>query len=274
MNILDFNEIALSPYTKLIISKKSSLHKHTFFEFAICIDGELENTINGKTYHIEKGTIVLLRPEDSHIFHATKRHVSRDIYVSPQTMKAVCDVINENLYNTLNNKPLSVFFNISNYDLQSLENKLNFFNKNNDMPESILRTAHLNVITDILNLWQQSKFSKLYLDCPNWISKLIIDINTESFITKSVDEIVASTNYSHGYVCREFKKYTGSTLNEYITTAKFSYALALLQDPQNSITSIAEKLNYSSTSNFIISFRNKFSLSPSQYRKQKTFQNN
>ena len=267
MKILDYDEIQTSPFTKLVISKRCPLHSHKFFELAICINGSLVNTINGKEYYMKKGTAILLRPNDVHSFSCEKNHVSRDIYIDPATLKIVCDLIDDTLFNTLSNVPLSVFFNISDYDLQYLENKLFSFNKDSELPEHALRTAHLNIITDILNLWEQSKYSKLRIDCPTWILKLISDINTEEFINKNITEIVASTNYSHGYVCREFKKFIGTTLNQYVTTAKFSYALTLLQDPLNSISSISEKLNYSSTTNFIISFKKKFKISPSQYRK-------
>jgi two-component system response regulator YesN len=78
---------------------------------------------------------------------------------------------------------------------------------------------------------------------------------------------VESTHYSHGYVCREFKKHVGKTLNEYVSDVKFSYAQAMLLNGETSVASVAEQLNYGSTTNFITAFKKKYGLTPAQWRK-------
>lgn len=268
MNTLDHSEIQFAPYTKVVISKKCSFHNHTFFEFVINLDGQYENYINGVTYAVEKGQILLLRPEDRHRFLCKGSHTHRDVYVTREKMKAIADCIDKNLYDEIANKPLAVFFKVSDYQLQILESKLNYFNAVGNYSELSLNLAHTNVITELLNLWQQS-FNDKKLHYPDWLSTLLHRLNTENYLLKPIDEIVMSTNYSHGYVCRQFKKYTGITLNEYVSNEKFAYALALLQNKETRIADIAEKLNYGSTPNFIIAFKKKYGVTPTEWRKQK-----
>lgn len=263
--ILNENEIAKNPYSKLIISNKTSYHYHAFFEFSIAISGEYKNYINGECYEIKKGRIILLRPEDKHYFIADSPHSARDVYVLPDVMKSICDCIDPSLFERINSKPLIINFEVNDYDLQRLENKLTFFNNTfNEHPINI-KTRHRNVILEIFDLWQQN-FSSKSNNLPFWLSQLLSKVGTEAFITKNVDEIVMTTNYSHGYVCRLFKKYMGKTLQEYLNDAKFSYSLSLLQNKENSISEVADKLNYSSTSNFIIAFKKRFGMTPSQWR--------
>ena len=264
--LLNEKDIEKNPYSRLIISNKTSHHTHTFFEFSISISGEYKNYINGECYEIKKGRIILLRPEDKHYILAESPHSARDVYVLPEVMKSVCDCIDPSLYDRLNNKPLVIDFEVNNYDLQQLENKLNFFNNPIDEHPLTIKTRHRNVIFDILDLWQQN-FSAKSTNLPFWLSQLLAQLGTEKFITKNVDEIILTTNYSHGYVCRCFKKYMGKTLQEHLNDVKFSYSLSLLQNKENSVSQIAEKLNYCATSNFIIAFKNRYGMTPAQWRR-------
>ena len=273
MNILDLKEIIKTPYTRLIVAKKNTLHRHTFFEFSICISGTVTNHINGKDYNITTGTVVLLRPQDEHYFVSKDGHISRDIYIQAELLKSVCDCIDSTLYERISTQPLTVFFEMADHNLQRLENKLNLFNNADSFSELQLRSAHINAVTELLYLWQQSLLPQSNL--PDWLITLTQQISNTSFIGKNIDEIIQSTHYSHGYVCREFKKYMGTTLQEYIASVKFSYAIALLESQENTVEQIAFKLNYSSASIFIAAFKRKYGVSPAQWRKnQQTHSSN
>ncbi len=267
MSILTYSEIKTSPYTKIIISKTCPQHSHTFFEFSICLDGSYTNIVNGVTVNVVRGTVLLLRPQDKHHFINGENHTHRDVYVKPEKMKAICDAIGGGLYEKFMEEPLTINFNLSSYDLKLLEAKLNFFNNIFGKPSLTVRAAHTSIIMEIIHLWQQS-FLKGVSAYPEWLHTLIDNLNTEEFLIKNVTEIVESTHYSHGYVCREFKKHVGKTLNEYVSDVKFSYAQAMLLNGENSVASVAKQLNYGSTTNFITAFKKKYGLSPSQWRKE------
>lgn len=269
MNILTTTEIEHTPYTKIIISKKCPYHSHTFFEFTVCLDGSYTNIINGKTINVTHGTVLLLRPQDQHYFTNGENHTHRDVYVKPEKMKFFCDVIDENLYDMISSRPLLINFKLTEHDLKLLEIKLNFFNHTKNKTTLALETAYASIVMDILRLWQQS-FSDGEARYPEWLYKLINDLNSESFFTQSVEEIARSTNYSHGYVCREFKKYIGINLLQYVNNLKFTYAQALLLNKETSVSSVADKLNYSSTTNFINAFKKRFGFSPERWRKNQT----
>ena len=266
MNILTYSEIENTPYTKIIISKTCPYHGHTFFEFSICLNGSYTNIVNGVNLNVIRGTVLLLRPQDNHYFINGENHTHRDVYVLPEKMKALCDAIDENLYEKLATEPLVVNFNLPEYDLKLLEGKLNFFNYTDNKTALTLNAAHANVITDILNLWQQHLLENVS-QYPTWLYKLINNLNREEFFLKSIEEIAESTHYSHGYVCREFKKHIGVSLLQYVTERKLSYAQALLTNKETSVSSVACKLNYSSPTNFINAFKKQFGVSPAHWRK-------
>ena len=181
-------------------------------------------------------------------------------------MKRICDLISPDLFDRISNTELLIDFMPSSYNLRFLESDLNYFNNLSDKSDQSLKIKHINCILSILDLWQHSMMQKT-AETPEWISKLISQINTENYITKSVSEIIALTNYSHGFVCREFKKYIGSTLQNYLNGVKLSYSLSLLYEKDLSIEAIAEKLNYCEVTNYIIAFKKKFGITPSKWRK-------
>ena len=123
-------EITKFPYSRIVISNKTSYHNHTFFEFSICLSGNLNNEINGKQYAINKGHILLLRPQDCHIVNATS-HTSRDIYVTQDNLKRICDIVSPELFNQITSDELVINFDVSTHDLSFIESELSFFNKTN-----------------------------------------------------------------------------------------------------------------------------------------------
>lgn len=268
MNTLDHSEIHFTPFSKVVIVKKCPLHNHKFFEFTINLEGEYENNINGVAYKITKGTVILLRPEDQHRFLCEGSHTHRDVYVSVENMKTIAACIDKELYNELASTPLAVKFQLSHYQLELLESKLNLFNNTASSSELFLNLVHTNIVTEILLLWKQNSNNNITL-FPSWLSTLLHQLESETYFLKSVDEIIDNINYSHGYVCRQFKKYMNITLKDYMSNKKFDYAITLLQHKEAQISDIAKKLNYYSIQNFIIAFKKKYGLSPSQFRKQK-----
>lgn len=147
-----------------------------------------------------------------------------------------------------------------------LENKLNYLNTPHDKPSLSLNIRHRNVITEIFDLWQQNS-EKNSNDIPEWLSLLLTQLGTEKYINKNIEEIVALTNYSHGYVCREFKKYMKKTIQDYLNESRFSYSLSLLAGSKVTVAQVAEKLGYAAATNFIIAFKSKFGVTPTQWRK-------
>ena len=267
VRLLDNRHIQKNPYSALIVSKTCPLHKHTFFEFSICISGTYKNYINGIWHEIKQGRIMLLRPEDTHYFLASTPHTARDIYISSENLKLICDSIDKDLYKKLLTQPLYVDFQVSNRQIQSLENKMNYFNYLKNKSTLSLDARRVNIIAEIFDLWQQHKNTES-TNLPGWLETLLQSIDSTSFLTKSVDEVVATTNYSHTYVCKQFKKYMNTTLRDYLNDVKFSYALSLIEHNHININQLSELLGYSAPSNFIIAFKNKFGVSPAQWRKK------
>ncbi|MFC5449430.1 AraC family transcriptional regulator [Paenibacillus aestuarii] len=72
--------------------------------------------------------------------------------------------------------------------------------------------------------------------------------------------------YHPVYVSRVFKKETGVTFIEYLTTYRVNMAKKWLKETDMKISEIAERLNYANSTGFIRTFRKLTGMTPGQYR--------
>ena len=70
------------------------------------------------------------------------------------------------------------------------------------------------------------------------------------------------------YLCSIFKKYTGKTLNQYITEYRIKKAKELLNDKLLRVSNVSSMVGYRDGNYFTKIFKKYTNLSPSEYRKE------
>lgn len=265
--VYDLETISDTPYTRVVFSTSDVWHKHMFFEFALNLKGEYENFIDGKRIVVKEGNVVLLRPDDLHnSCNFSEEHLHRDIYVSKEKMKAICDVFDKDLYKKILEKPLVIDFYLHKTELDVIARDLEIFNGPEKPEQLTFESLHTAIVTYIIGLWIKRKYTKEEL--PKEIMDLLSKINSGMFINNNIEEIAETTNYSHGYLCKIFKKYMGVSLLEYVRDFKMNYSLTLLTNKELSIMEISNMLNYDVPSSFINAFKRKYGVSPREMRKR------
>ena len=231
------------------------------------LSGSYTKVINDVEHVFFAGNIILLRPEDAHSF-STQKHTHQDIYVSKQNFKKICSLIDKDLYKKLTANELAFNLNLEEYDLLSIKQKLEKLHsaQKNSPTNPTLPSLHLNIVTELLYLYVDNSNANASNLFPEWLNELISKMYYIEFLVKNISEIILSTKYSHGYVCRQFKKHVGITLRQYVLDLKLEYSLRLLIDQSLSISNIADKLGYSSVSNFAATFKKRYKITPSEWR--------
>lgn len=74
-------------------------------------------------------------------------------------------------------------------------------------------------------------------------------------------------NLSYGYLSRLFKEKTGYGFSEYVINEKLQKAKELVVSGNTSIKTVAERLGYYKLSYFSVIFKEKFGMTPTQFRK-------
>ena len=153
---------------------------------------------------------------------------------------------------------------LSETQISSLEEKALLFNPNLYVfsPETT-EVLHSSIIVELLGLILQTKYEKKKI-LPEWINVLIQRIDNGEFILNSIDEIVKTTRYAHGYVCRQFKKHVGQTLLSYNNNAKVRYSISLLRT--NTVLQTASLLGWDNPKNYNVAFKKIYGDSPKSFR--------
>ena len=257
-----------SYFTWLVINTPIEYHSHNYWEFTYILDGSAMHFLNGEEIPLMRGDAFILRPQDKHCLCKTtksgEKYLHRDLYVPIEVMQEICHTVSptENLYDKLLGAPTPPQFHISHTKRQTIEQTATLLHKEQNVSHDIFFRS---IIIELLAYYFSLETISHY---PVWIIDLINRIKRDTSYQKTIEELVKSTGYCHSHVCREFKKYTGERLNEFITKTKLEYSTAILASTQNSIADIAYQLGFSSESNYINYFKKHFNITPHKWRLQ------
>ena len=100
------------------------------------------------------------------------------------------------------------------------------------------------------------------------IDEVLSYINNNLSSELSVDSLAAMCYLSRYYFMRRFKDSTGYTVHNYICQKRLTAAAEMLADGMN-VTEAAMSVGFSEYSSFLRSFKKMYSLTPSEYLRQK-----
>lgn len=132
--------------------------------------------------------------------------------------------------------------------------------------ELISSNLIVNILTEILIKNSTDKLS--LLPTPEYLQKLVKGLDnhfTESF---SLDDIATKIGVSKFHLLREFHKYMGTTINEYIIVLRLNYAKELLRYSTETVNNITFLCGFNQVSHFISLFKDREGITPLQYRKE------
>lgn len=99
-------------------------------------------------------------------------------------------------------------------------------------------------------------------------------IDSDACADVSTKEFADKYKISHYYLLHQFKRSMGVTVTDYKNELKLKYAKSLLLETQESVTDIAQKSGFGSSSYFSKIFRKYTGVSPSEYRRIVSFVDN
>ena len=261
------NITRLHPITKSVSIEYKHVHTHDFWEIVLLIKGKNYTQADKSTLEMHAHDIIILPHKIAHRYDIkSKPYEHRDIYISDSDMRALCAAIDKDLYSSLLEDPCYIFrmkdevlFDINNR-LKMIETILPINLTANEV--NIAKT----IVTYILGLRLESK-GKNSNDYPEWVKKLMDEMQNPSVMQENLDYFARITSYSPEHLCRQFKKITGRGLNEYFVEVKMRHAASLLTSTDYSITDIANEVGYDSVSYFIKCFKKHYGKTPLEYKK-------
>lgn len=257
--------------TSLILSTGNTYHSHNYWEIFYILSGNANHYINGQKTVIGSGDCYILRPHDKHcidrIENKDKIFLNRDFYIQPEKMDKICSFLDENgkLLERLENSQTELKFNIPRQKLEIIEQDAQLLSQDGD--EFLVETLFQSVVSSLIVCYLTSNGTdRSYDNYPNWLKCFLETIQSDTYHEKSLSELVNTTGYCHAHVSREFKKYMGIRLNEYLLQQKLRYSTKLLANRENSIADISYLLGFANESNYISSFKKYYNITPHKWR--------
>lgn len=102
---------------------------------------------------------------------------------------------------------------------------------------------------------------------PDYVRDIIKDIDKNYRQELSLSRFEALCHRSRYHISKEFKKYIGITVNEYIITTRISHAKDLLKYSDLSVNDITFEIGFNNVTHFINLFKARENLTPLAYRK-------
>jgi AraC-like DNA-binding protein len=245
-------------------------HKQFCYEISYIDSGSGYFIIDGQTYPLKKGDIVLNLPGELHSCHADQQDPFRYFYIGFNFLNCLED---DSLFHIQkmfdqNNSPVAVDkYDINNPFMKCFHELINMNSYSPLMLKTYVHQIIVMAYRSFYEKWEQNysapetkdRFKQTVYEIINYIDNNICKISELSQISNDL-------GYSYTYLSHIFSKETGFSIQEYFNRKRFERAIKWLQQGELTITQVAENLQYQSIHSFSKAFRKYFSFSPKEYQ--------
>ena len=246
--------------------------KHDYYELFYVVKGNMVAKTDVGDFYLKEKEYFICAPNVFHSMVPDKSYAS--CYSLSFSAKNIKDAITMSI-GTINEQELGLLELIAHDYVNNLQNDgylTPIYSLKKD--EFAYRQLIKNSLETLLILFTRNHLSESDLKNSNHPedSKLIISINeyvSEHYQEKiTLDDMAKELNYSSGYLCRAFSKYTGISFMEFITKFRIRKSLELFASEQNySVSKVATLVGFSDPYYFSKIFKKMTGMSPNHYIK-------
>lgn len=236
------------------------LHWHDFFEIEIITHGDGVQILNGQSYEIKKGQVTLLSPMDFHEFITPNGYEQYNICIredvfSKETIEKILSIDTDTIcyFDDCDFKKI-----VSLATLLDMETDFSDITYIQNLVECMIKLILKNIKTTKKHT---SKSSKALIQKASLYMKMHFKDNI------SVKDVSSYVNLNPSYFSRLFLSEMGVTPKNYLCDIRLDFAKKLTISTSSPITEIAFASGYSSFSNFLKAFKQKFGVTPKMMRK-------
>lgn len=251
-------------------------HFHNYYEIYYLLSGQRYYFIGSRNYYVKKGDLVIV---DSNQLHRTSnyddaRHERILLEFEPSLLEEINVFFDNKFIQTCVFKKSGVL-NLGDEDQRKIEEILNSVIYELQRQKSGYKGLVIARLIELFTFIIRKKEIQNRSNPPDEnrvpvnrkIEEIADYISSHYSENISVDDLSEMFYISKYHLCRTFKKYTGFTINEYITIYRIMQAKKLLTESNTSVSEIAEQTGFQSLTNFGKVFKQYMGKRPTEFRK-------
>ena len=254
-------------FTHTLTNISTVFHYHPFYEFVYVEEGTAINLIGDDKYVLNAGEMSLVVPGENHKIITENCCVRRDICVSSEIFESLYSLL---LPDTLIDKSrifakakkFSPSRNAINIFLDKLDHYSVKLNKTDDESRLLAYSLLTEVFCELVPKENIASASTV----PPWVKTILLRFDSTKNVQAGLSAITEGINYSHIYINRIFKQYTGVNLRTFLNETRLKLAAMHIHTSDYSAIEISEILGFSSPSFFYKQFKSKYGVTPIEYR--------
>ncbi|WP_195421216.1 helix-turn-helix domain-containing protein [Faecalicatena contorta] len=214
----------------------------------------------GQTYPITKGQCFYINCEQHHLYRTDREEDWEILWIHFNGNSAL------GYYKEFTRNGFQILSVRDEFFMERTLWRIIALNQKKDLTTELVTSNLINgMLTDLL-LQTATNNADTFL-IPDYIRQIVrlIDKNFKSGLPLSYFE--EFTHRSRYHILKEFKKYIGVTIHEYIITARISYAKELLKYSDLPVSEIAFEAGMNNVTHFINLFKAREGATPLAYRK-------
>ncbi len=252
-------------------------HNHDFYEIYLFISGKVTYMIEGNFYKLRPGDIVFINNRELHkpIVDPSEAYERIVLWVNPDfirkegTAETHLGMCFETTHAPLKKNNLIRPFSDTLINIRSIITKFEKASNNYGYGSDLLKQIYLIELLVFINkafyeTYEQDIAADIVFN--DNISQIIHYINQNLDSELTLDAIATSFHCSKYHLIREFKKYTGYTIHQYIQQKRLIVARSLLKTGMQ-VGDVCGRCGFEDYSNFIRLFKKTFGMPPKKYAK-------
>ena len=241
-------------------------HQHTRIEILIIDEGSLEVVTNSNRFIAQEGDIVVINSGAIHEGKTLDEPVKYRVIMFElsflENHYQMEDILRPFQTNAL------LFVEVIR-DVSILEMCNRIFDAAGIQSEFVLLSVTGLIYQLLYELIHLYAYSVKEIACAdNEFSRVLVFISGNYCNNITSSSISKTFGYSQAYFCRLFKSITGLTVSKYIQDLRLQKAKELLQKTQHSISYISSEIGYNNPVYFSKCFRERYNMTPIQYRQK------
>ena len=244
-------------------------HYHDYYELFVMLDGSAWHFVNDAKIRIEKGTIVFIRPNDTHDYLCIngKRFSMLNITFTRETAEELFAFLGKGFASSqLLDAKLPPCTLLDEHDLSKLNAQMGSIRAIAGDQKEALKTALRILLFRLFTTHFSTLYTEVTNTTPAWLEELCNKIKQNGNFTNSSEAIYGLSDKSREHISRSMKKYTGMTVSEYVNNLRLQYIINMLDNSNHSIADIIFDSGFGNISWACELFKKRYGMTMSEYR--------